>query len=125
MTRRNSGNSSSGRPDWPGRMRRVDKLSEHRCHRHEVTVVSLRTGSIVPVRIHADPVDMVSGLMSELGKECPLSPAITLPERMHGIHVREEFRRLPDELLTVKPAQPVSRRQSAEDIMRIRVVRAP
>jgi hypothetical protein len=77
---------------WAGRSRRVreiDEVTEHRRHRPEVTAVGGRASCIVALRVHTDPVNMVPGIMGEL--------------------VGKKLRYLPDELLAVQAAQPVSR----------------
>ncbi len=43
-------------------------------------------------RLHADPADMMPGVMRELREERPLGPAVALPERVQGIDVSEKLR---------------------------------
>jgi len=73
-------------------------------------------GGYVAVGVHADPVDVVPGVVGELGEEGPLGAAVTLPERVERVDVGEEFRDPADELLAVEPSQPVRGGQPAEDI---------
>lgn len=90
-------------------MRKINEVAEHRRHRPEITAVGGRASCIVAVWIHADPVNMVPGIMGELGDERSRRAAVAFSERMHRVHVGEELRYLPYELLAVQATQPVSR----------------
>ncbi len=72
-------------------------------------------GGSVSVGVHADPVDVVTGVVGELGKEGALGTAIAFAERVQGVDVGEELRELADELVAIQPAQPISGCQPAED----------
>jgi hypothetical protein len=91
-------------------VRPVGEVAEHLGQRREATLVGGRAGRDVAVGVHADPVDVVAGVVGELGEERPLGAAVALPERVQGVNVGEEFRGPADELLPVQAAQPVCRR---------------
>lgn len=74
-------------------------------------------GGSVSVGVHADPVDVVPGVVGELGEEGALGTAVAFAERVEGVDVGEELCELANELVAIQPAQPICRCQSAEDIV--------
>ena len=47
-------------------------------------------GGHVAVGVHADPGDVMPGIVGELGEERPLGAAVALAERVQGVDVSEE-----------------------------------
>lgn len=104
-------------------MRWVDEIVEHRLQRGGIAAVRGHAGSGVPRGIHADPVDVMPGVMGELGDERPLSAAVALPERVQRFEVGQELRQPRAEprprqaLLPIGDGQPVEhlpRRRTAD-----------
>ena len=44
-------------------------------------------GGSIAVGVHADPVDMMPGVVGELGQECPTGASVALPERGQAVSV--------------------------------------
>jgi hypothetical protein len=66
-------------------MRQIDEAVKHRGQRRDVTAVGRGAGSDVGFWVHADPVDVMAGIMGWLGEERPLGSAVALPERAQGV----------------------------------------
>ena len=97
-------------------MRWIDELGEHRGERCEVAVVGCGARGSVSVGVHPDPIDVVPGVVGELGEEGTLGTAVAFAERVQGVDVGEEVRELANELVAVQPAQLIGCCQPAEDI---------
>src|SRR5260370_40486173 len=111
-----AGGGPAGRPGWSCRVGPVNELAEHRAHRGEITAVRGSAGRDVTGWLHADPVDVMPGVVRELGEERPLGPAVALPERVQGVDVSEKLRQPGNELLAGQAPQPVSGGEPAEDV---------
>lgn len=83
--------------------------------------MSSDAGGCVAVRVHADPVDVMPGVMAKLGEKRSLDAAIALTEWVQGIDIGEELRESDDELLTVQAPQSIRCREPAEDIGGVRI----
>jgi len=66
--------------------------------------------------VHADPVDVVPGVVGELGEERPLGAAVSFPERVQRVDVGQEVRHARDELIAGQAAEPVGGGEPAEDV---------
>jgi hypothetical protein len=80
----------------------INELVEHLLQRSEIAAVCGGAGGDIPRRVHAHPVDVMPGVVRELGEERSLSAAVAFPEWVQGVNVGEEFCQPGDERVAGK-----------------------
>lgn len=90
-----------------------DETVEHRLQRREFAAVSGDAGGGVLRGIHADPVDVVPGVMGQLGNKRPLPASVSLAEWVQRIDVTQQLGESRDEQFAGQTAEPIGGGQPA------------